>query len=739
MNVLFQRFKGIILRPLFSFTATFFILYCVLFCAGHIAKAILFSASAVLFVLSVVFRIKQKDDVKKAVFRFFAFLFSAIILSSFLSVTVFDITVPAYKRFDGVSAPFSGKIEEVRYDVGYGGYYRIKTDKIGHEDIKADVYLFAADKFEENDLVNGRADFEYINKPESEYYDYRQSYVSDGIFLAAEAKSCSRVGEEKPTLVSYARKANGLLSGILVKQMGKDYGGFSSALLLGNKTNLPDIFQRNFRRLGISHILAISGMHLSVIISLFGFLFKPFGKNVRNVLLIVLVIAYMFLTGFQASVTRAGIMSIILILSTFFQRTGDAYTSLGVSVFLISIFNPFSACDIGLQLSFSAVLAVLMTTQKKREIKKKNKIAKRLKNLILPFRISIAVILFLLPLEWLYFERICYLSPLASVLFSLAATLLLWILPFQLAFSFITPLSKMLSTITVFICKLVGQSSTKLALIPNITLFLKFAGGIFFCIALLILIIFALTGTGKSKIIPTIGCIAVFVALVITSNVVANTSFNNTLISSVNYSKNDGIALYDSRKSAIIDIGNGYSKTVAKAESELGKYGSDEISFLILTHYHEQYASTLSRLFDKSIVRRVFVPEADEGYIACISSLCKEKNVELTVYSYGESIAVGNSSIVVEEPRYIKRSNQPIISINVSSFGKSYCYVGAAFNDTDLEPVGDVIWYGEHGPKYKNNFVAEPLSIIYPQAAEFCEGKDSEIFTVTFNRKGINK
>lgn len=132
-------------------------------------------------------------------------------------------------------------------------------------------------------------------------------------------------------------------------------------LILGNKDDIDEETQENFRDASMSHILAVSGMHVAYVILGINLIFKNLiGKKNTKILCIIILIFYMFITNFSPSITRAGIMGILMIFSKLIYRKNDIYTSISVSLLLILIYNPFLIQNLGLQLSYGGVLGIVI-------------------------------------------------------------------------------------------------------------------------------------------------------------------------------------------------------------------------------------------------------------------------------------------------------------------------------------------------------------------------------------------
>lgn len=152
-------------------------------------------------------------------------------------------------------------------------------------------------------------------------------------------------------------------------------------LILGDKQDIDEEIEENFRNASMSHILAVSGMHVAYVILGINLIFKGLiGKRNTNILNIIILILYMFITNFSPSITRAGIMGIILLLSKLIYRKNDIYTSISISLLLILIYNPFLIRNLGLQLSYGGVVGIVIFNKSilkfLKNIKVKNKVYK---------------------------------------------------------------------------------------------------------------------------------------------------------------------------------------------------------------------------------------------------------------------------------------------------------------------------------------------------------------------------
>lgn len=183
-------------------------------------------------------------------------------------------------------------------------------------------------------------------------------------------------------------------------------------LILGYKQDLDEETQENFRNASMSHILAVSGMHVAYVILGINLIFKNLiGKKNSNILNILILIFYMFIANFLPSITRAGIMGMMMIFSKLICRKNDIYISISISLLIILIYNPFLIQNLGLQLSYGGVMGIILFNKNILKfldnIKVKNKIYRykikpkiqkyldKIKDII---SVSISVQIFILPI-----------------------------------------------------------------------------------------------------------------------------------------------------------------------------------------------------------------------------------------------------------------------------------------------------------------------------------------------------
>jgi competence protein ComEC len=134
-----------------------------------------------------------------------------------------------------------------------------------------------------------------------------------------------------------------------------------SGILLGIDAGLPQSVQDDFRRTGTTHIIAISGYNIVILISIMSaVVVRLFGRRKSFPILIIGLIAYTIMVGASASVVRASIMGGITLLAIYWGRQGAALNSLFIAGFVMTLLDPNTLFDVGFQLSFVATLGLVV-------------------------------------------------------------------------------------------------------------------------------------------------------------------------------------------------------------------------------------------------------------------------------------------------------------------------------------------------------------------------------------------
>ncbi len=188
-----------------------------------------------------------------------------------------------------------------------------------------------------------------------------------------------------------------------------------SGILFGTKETMPKFFYNALIDTGTLHIIALSGMNISILTNLTGKATLFLGKKTSIIITILIITTFTLFVGASPSIVRAAIMGSISLLAVYFGRANWSFLSLILAAGLMLLFKFSLITDLSFQLSFLATLGMILFGSNK------NKIASKLSDRVLfPFienlRMTLAAQMFTLPLILYKFHRISFISPLANLL-----------------------------------------------------------------------------------------------------------------------------------------------------------------------------------------------------------------------------------------------------------------------------------------------------------------------------------
>ena len=185
------------------------------------------------------------------------------------------------------------------------------------------------------------------------------------------------------------------------------------AILLGDNTRIKKDLKDKIRYIGLSHIFAMSGLHIGLVIVIFYFIFKKTVKNKRliEILLLISITLYYLSVKESPSFTRAYIMAVVYLLGKLFYEKVDLRKTLFVSAIISILINPIAIFSVSFQLSYGAMIAITYIFPYVRKINYK-------KFKILDYILFTSTIqIFLIPITVYYFSTVQVLSLISNLIF----------------------------------------------------------------------------------------------------------------------------------------------------------------------------------------------------------------------------------------------------------------------------------------------------------------------------------
>ncbi|WP_067150117.1 ComEC/Rec2 family competence protein [Pseudotamlana agarivorans] len=219
-----------------------------------------------------------------------------------------------------------------------------------------------------DDILVGRTSFETIPKPLNPHQFNYSRYLSRQYIYHQITLNPSELLKgipSKPTIYGISENIRKHINTSLKCYNFKhEELGIINALFLGQRQSISKEVYNQYTNAGAVHILAVSGLHVGIILMLFNFILSPIerfrnGKLIKTFLLVSLLWCFAVIAGLSASVTRAVTMFSIISIAMNLKRLTNIYNTLAISMFVLLLFKPLYLFDVGFQLSYITVLAIV--------------------------------------------------------------------------------------------------------------------------------------------------------------------------------------------------------------------------------------------------------------------------------------------------------------------------------------------------------------------------------------------
>ncbi len=489
-------------------------------------------------------------------------------------------------------------------------------------------------------------------------------------------------------------------------------GELASAMLLGARDGLSDETLRDFRRAGVSHLLALSGLHLTLLVGMLDRLLYvcKAGKRTRIFTVIPLVLVYLFLTGCSFSMLRATVMLLFVYLAFLLHGDHDALTALGISAAAILLIEPTAVFNTSFQMTVLATLGLLtlgrlgtlfagLFPPRGRSVR--GALFWLLRWVLSSLCTGVAASVMILPVLWLTFGEISLLTPFAN----LVMIPLAWLFLLACLLVLISP-TVIFARSTVFLGNAMTLVAGRFSLVNGVVSLTQDFVPYILIPAFVLLAVLLIVDLKKYwwtvAAVPILAAIAFAVCLSSLDTQTLTVTYRRT-------GNNEGLVLVQGDVAMICDSSNG-SLTQLKRDWELARTsGATELEVLMLTHYHSKHRVALSRFLNSVRVRTLWLPaplgEDEAALYAELCDIAKRCGVRPLCYAYDESLTVfGNGEMMLSEPLYTERSVQGAFALSIRYGEHALCYHTAAYSEylraheKTHNCEGKVLILGAHGP-----------------------------------------
>ena len=222
----------------------------------------------------------------------------------------------------------------------------------------------------------------------------------------------------------------------LNRSLSEPYASFAAGLVLGSKGNIPDSLTSDFNRTGTTHIIAVSGYNVTIIIIYIGLFLGLFSRKLRFWGSILAILAFVVMTGAPASVIRAGILAGLITFGRYQGRRINMLILILLTASTMLLFNPYALkYDLSFELSFLAFIGLVYLSPLVENLKLVRWLPKNLKSSLSE---TLGAQLMVLPILIFSFGRVSLLSPIVNVL-------ILWLIPLSMLLVFLVGISGLIS------------------------------------------------------------------------------------------------------------------------------------------------------------------------------------------------------------------------------------------------------------------------------------------------------
>ncbi len=607
------------------------------------------------------------------------------------------------------------KVEEVKGSRSYASSLEVTVTEIDGEevDLRAILTFSGAVPFYRGDRFQAKVrveSLEYENYYENQAYTYRGT-GNCAVLVVEDASSMVLVESGSSDFISFFEELRVSLCQRIKRIMSGEEGNLLCALLLGDDSDLSERTVRDFRRAGVSHVLALSGLHVGMLTALFDRLLLGFRlkKYWRGIGILLILFFYICLTGFSFSTIRSVLMIAIVYLAYFTGQESDGITSLLMAASVIVLLTPYAIFSLSYQMTMLATFGILAFERIREKLQEKfckKRFAKPILYLSFSLLITLCASFAILPIQWLNFGEVSLITPLANLLvipfimpLLVCGLLLLFALPIPIFAFAAEVLAKLVLRITSLLSDIDCVISLRYEFVPYVILP---------CIALFIIILFI--DLKKLKLLaftPMVLCLVAFAICFFTYKNMQGDTIDTYYLQK---NKNESFVMVGADSSMMIDISNGSHSAVSLGWQAAQRLGATELDVLLLTHYHNDYAVSLRRFTDRVKVRAVWLPnpitDKDREALARILNTMEDADTSVIFYEYEDELTVFHEDIlVINTPLYEKRSVQPTVSFSLECEENTLRYESAVISEyrrhQNLEErVIDADYYfiGAHGP-----------------------------------------
>lgn len=736
--------KKLFLRPL-AFSCAAFVLFMAAgyFYPNFYPYTVIFAviAATMTFLAFLIFR---KRKCSRVLFAFFlAFLFGTV--SLVLTNHYYYVRQERVERYYGQTVTVSAECTDIVFENELGGLYEIKSSFVNKEAISEGFRLYTnTARIKRGELFS----MSVIISPfenDADGYAQRTVLMGDGFRAMCEQTEGEFLSEGMANhpVRDFFETIRARSAKMFTKALGNRTGALFTAVFCGDSSYMSDADISAVRRTGTSHLLAVSGMHFSVMMGMLSALICSFGIGIRPrfVILSVCALFYALFTGMPPSVLRCAVMLLITYIGAFVGKQGDLPTSLFVSMALILTFRPDYFLSASFWLSCSATFGIILISPALKQWfshKHKDSLSDILydDDYTVPYRIvkfvfcslkrfvcaipeflvasvlsGVCAVLFSMPFSMLFFENSSITALPCGILLSLIVDLILIASPFVIVLGGIEPIADAVSCIGELFYSILDFFSDMKGIYINMD---------YPAVKVLLLLFFAIVFmsvlAGNKRKLLSVFCCVVFCLTYVFAYASDVYEFSEPRSVYVATSDSDGLCVRTSEGMVIADMGSKTRSDIKKVMTASSKLKKNDIDTYVFTSVPPNLEDLVTFLVTNYKVERVCFPNhAVKAYSVICDAAAKRAQkygCDVICFDFGGEISVCGGTLSVSRREYIKGMSVPSYCVS-AEFGEEKIlwisrgvFEGSGVLDVYAEEYKSVI-FGVYGPKLKTECAAD--------------------------------
>ena len=668
----------------------------------------------------------------------------------------------------GETIAVTATVKEFPKASGRGHYANVSVHRDGAPSIGARLYYYTGDELRPGDVISFTARF--VRNDGAEDRERIDSLVSKGAFLSAYLSGEIAVTGSAGRLRYFPARLGEATAGMIDRLYPGDVAPFMKALLVGQRDELSGnaTLTSSLSASGISHVVAISGMHVSFLMSFLAIAVK--NKRLFSLIGIPVLLIFMAMTGFTPSVTRAGIMQLLIICAPAFKRESDGLTSLSAALLILLIANPYSCASASLQLSFAATLGIQLFSGRidaaftaylsdygfditRKRVKKRSKgerLPARLKGKVreligsgratkalarfiaTSFATTIGALVLTIPLSAYHFGQVSLVAPLTNLLtlWAVSVAFPAGIVSCVLGYIYI-PLGTAVARLVSFCARYIISVARVFSALPYSSVYASFSPLIIWLVYVYVMFIVMPFIKAKSRQYLIAACLSIVTLCAVLLTASLSSGVKDASITILDVGQGQSIAMLSGDYSALIDCGSSSTSSAGEVAHEFfSNAGRTSIDIMILTHFHSDHANGVEYMLSRLAVSTLAIPDPEGSYLADdIIELARKRGTDIMYVTETMRVTLGDIEFVLYPPMSSGGENERGLSI-LCLGGVSALITGdmpasserALLRFAQLPKV-DLLVAGHHGSRYSTS--EELLAALEPAIAIISVGRNS--------------